>query len=128
MGTITGAPRVSSKDKREYLQQLAQNMNPLYTLKLGAAVQQGQTVVIPSMMRTPSTQSVGERQLTLGIGRVVLRDIVSTSMSPGMVASLPPDLKPYVKHASPHAVTGGYQSGGSFSNGVSSSAKKEHDP
>jgi hypothetical protein len=38
------------------------------------------------------------------------------------------DLKPYVKHASPHAVTGGYQSGGSFSNGVSSSAKKEHDP
>jgi hypothetical protein len=38
------------------------------------------------------------------------------------------DLKPYVKHAGPHAVTGGYQSGGSFSNGVSSSAKKEHGP
>ena len=93
MGPATGTGTITGKDKKEALENLFNRIDGLYTYMLGDFVSPGSVVVIPSMMRTPNTENV----LTLGLGRVVYRDVHSIVLTDSIISSLPEDMRKPLK-------------------------------
>jgi len=89
MGPATGTGTITGKDKKEALENLFNRINGLYKYMLGDFITPGSVVVIPSMMMTPNTSSV----LTLGLGRVVYRDVHSIFLTDSIISSLPADMR-----------------------------------
>ena len=89
MGPNTGAQKITGKDKREYVESLLARTSTIYRYIMGDFVGPGGVVVIPSMMRTPSTDNV----LTLGVGRVVHRDVHKIVVTDRILSSLPEKMR-----------------------------------